>query len=788
MKQPFATPRPGRRVFIFAIIFVALLALVAGALPARRGRAAGQDQQGRLFSSSGTRSSSLRPKTKTKGIPRSSPQNRAPASIQYPNREGGAAASVLLANPDLPRRVLATADFDLVGLAVTASPATQTVPKNTATAVLTSVESPPGVDPSEIIASLNPDYRVRGELTGPSLTTPLTVEAPIGQPLPIPPLSRAGDHALQNLRVVDTGAEGTPVIASVTPDTAGIVVIDQILISEVRVEELSYDEIIQAGINITDDSYKFFNFVMAVTTSSQAVQFNIPVAFPDPKIEDPRPVVGRPNAPFSVGTAIPEFDVIPVMLTMEEEDEGGGNALKFEGNEVRIPGVVVFPGRIGLLNQFFEAIVIVSNGAPGGTPLIVRNLRAKVNLPDNGTPTDPSDDPLRIAETQTGGMVTELEIHGLGPDGEYGTADDKTSFSPGESGQASFLLEGLREGLHSPVFELEGTLEGLPIGPVTVRGEVPGTVLVRDASFAVTFSHPSVVRAGNEYELSMTVYNSGSRDLQGLIVQLNPNSISGATLTGNDTGERAFATTIKRKESSTVVWRLRAQVTGAVSASYVKVGEDVEAGITLTTGVGDRNIPLSPDSLILPDEVRFLPPEVVEAGRALLGQAWSIATAPRGSLPQGVTPVLRDTVAKKAAEMGVAGLRVEFGEPVEVSLQTLMRDWLGELQSLPGGPGTPDAGFADAMRDTVSGFEWHDAIGRYLYTHLASGATATSLHQGLAAAESPRSSFVSALVTQADGAALFGARFIDPLGRKVGFMGSATERFGEDGDGASLLL
>src|SRR5205085_6892497 len=136
------------------------------------------------------------------------------------------------------------------------------------------------------------------------------------------------------------------------------------------------------------------------------------------------------------------------------------------------------------------------------------------------------------------------------------------------------------------------------------------------------------------------------------------------------------------------------------------VGEGVEAGLNLVTGVGDRNVPLSPDSLILPDEVRFLPPEVVDAGRALLGQAWSVATAPRGSLPQGVTTIDPYVVIEKAQEIGIAGLRVEFKEPTQVSLETLMRDWLGENSNT-----ALDPGFADAMRDTVSGFNWYDSTG-----------------------------------------------------------------------------
>ena len=676
--------------------------------------------------------------------------------------------------------VLATADFDLLGLAVTADPATLTVPKNTATSIHTSVRVPEGSDPLNIIAALNPNYRVRGELTGPSLTTPLTLEAPIGQPLNIPALSNAGDHLIRNLRVVDLSTPEQTVVTSVTPDSVGIVVIERLLVSQVQVHELSYDQIVQAGINITDDSYRAFNFTLGLATTSTAQTIVIPVAFPPVGVTDPRPLIGTPSVS---GPGIDVPTVLPVMLAPEGPDGQPSDTPLMAGDEpVKIPGVIIFPGRVGFLHQFFEAIVIVSNGAPNGAPLVIHSLHAKAHLPDLGTPADTSDDPLRIAETQTGGRVSELDLHGLGADNKYGTGDDVTSFGPNESGQASFLLEGLKEGLHTVNFDLEAMLEGLPSGPVKVRGEVAGAVLVRDASFAVTFTHPSVVRAGNQYDLGMTIYNSGQTDIQGAFARLPPASISGASFVGQDTGLREFATTIKRGESATVKWRLRANVTGGVTASYVKVGEGVSAGLNLVTGVGDRNIPLSPDSLILPDPVRHLPPNVVEAGRALLGQAWSIANAPAGSLPQGITKVDRQTVVDRAVELGIAGMRVDFGEPVMVSLDTVLRDWLGELKA--------DQGFADAQRNTNSGYDWFDSVGDELHQRLngSSPVTPLALHEEFANTELPRSRFISALVTHANGPAIVGTRFVSAQGKQVGFGVTPDERAGDLVQGSSVRL
>ncbi|MDT7780154.1 MAG: large repetitive protein [Acidobacteriota bacterium] len=772
------TGRRGRPAV--ALVALMLSALVAG-VAQQQSSNVGNAPQAQV--EQGTRGAAVRPKRQTT---RQQSETQSKSAKDAAKGDAHAKSSdpvAAAASADNLAPILAAADFDLVGLAVTASPSTQTVPKNTPTAVLATLQVPEGTDPAQIVAGLNPNLRVRGELTGPSLARPFTVEAPLGQPIPIPPLSQAGDHVLQNLRVVDTGVAGEPIVAAVTPDSCGIVVIDRILISEVHVNELSYEQIRQAGIILSDDSYRAFNFTLGLATTSNAQTISIPVAFPNVGVTDPRPVVGQPTI-SAPGVDVPT--VLPVMLeTVGDGGDGGSNSAppQFGEAPVRIPGVIVFPGRVGFLHQFFEAIVIVANGAPNGAPLVLRGLHAKAKLPDAGTPGIESDDPLRIAETQTGGRVTELDLHGLGEDGKYGTPDDTLSFGPGQSGQGTFLLEGLKEGLHTVNFDLEAMLEGLPSGPVKVKGEVPGAVLVRDASFAVTFTHPAIVRAGQTYDLGMTLFNSGASTIRGAFAKLSPNSISGAELLGQDDGRREFDTDIATTTSSTVKWRLRSNTTGEVTATYVKVGDGVSAGLTLVTGVGDRNVPLSPESLILPDPVRHLPPDVVEAGRALLGQGWSIANAPGGSLPHGVAPMTKQGVIDRAVELGLAGMRVDFGEPVTVSLDTLARDWLGELKS--------DSGFADATRNTPAGFEWYDRLGAEFYKHLASGPnqlTPGQLQQEFADAESPRSPFISVLATQAEGGALFGARLTSPGNQHVGFGASLDDRAGDLQAGGSLRL
>src|SRR5207249_8582393 len=46
-----------------------------------------------------------------------------------------------------------------------------------------------------------------------------------------------------------------------------------------------------------------------------------------------------------------------------------------------INALLVIPGNIAFLNQFFSVLLVVSNVAPGGTPLVLRDVQAKITLP-----------------------------------------------------------------------------------------------------------------------------------------------------------------------------------------------------------------------------------------------------------------------------------------------------------------------------------------------------------------------------------------------------------------------
>ena len=300
------------------------------------------------------------------------------------------------------------------------------------------------------------------------------------------------------------------------------------------------------------------------------------------------------------------------------------------------------------------------------------------------------------------GQDSVLPILGVGPDGTIGTGDDTDTFVPGEQGQAEFLLEGRREGFHAISFDIEGSLEGLPIGPVPVKGQARGGVLVRNPFFNLTFTAPSTVRNGEEFSLFVTVTNISQAIANLVTITLNQAGLAGAQPVG-DTSQQID--TLLAGDSETLRFRFISTQTGQVNASYLRLeGGQNQGELLFALGVGDRGVPLSPDTIVLPSTVEVLPEAVLMAALRVLGQAWSVATAPAGTLPQGVTSVSKGAVFARATDLAEAGFRVQIGEPIERALQTLAFLWVN----------TESTGFEQVIRETNAGEAFQKAVGESL--------------------------------------------------------------------------
>ncbi len=266
----------------------------------------------------------------------------------------------------------------------------------------------------------------------------------------------------------------------------------------------------------------------------------------------------------------------------------------------------------------------------------MRDLNGTIRLPagdDHQIGT--TDDPLALPDTASGLAPGVLPIRTLGSDGEAGTSDDGGVLEAGEQGQAEFLVRGEREGFHTLTFDLEGTLDGLPVGPVRVTGVAKGGVLVRNPFFDVTFTVPAIVRRGEPFTLYATVTNKGQGIANDVNLTLDASRMSGAHLTGDGTHR---IDTLTSGDARTLAFQLESERTGQVVATYLKLDttDGSTGNLKFTLGVGERGIALSPDTLVLPSAVDALPLPVVEAAMRVLGQAWSIANAPPNTLAADV--------------------------------------------------------------------------------------------------------------------------------------------------------
>ena len=687
-------------------------------------------------------------------------------------------------------------DYLVNGQTFEVSPSALTIPKGIAT---------------EINANTRGDIegRIVASLRGPSVQGTQEIVAATGESIQLPAFSQPGLHFLENIRLVID--ENTVIPA--TPSTVTINVLDELLVGDVTTRQLTLEEIQELGIQFDDTSFQAFNFTIGLTTSSGVIQLDLPVLLPLAGNDGPM-LVGSQIPGLDIqtldglpGLELPNLGLEPIMLEVIEGELPPGEVIP------PIPGVLVIPGNIAFLNQFFSVLLNVSNQAPDGTPLVVTNVRAEIKLPGGPdgvvgdilgdppfNPGDPEfDNPLRLAATADG-RQNILPVFAPGNDGLSGTADDIDQLAPQRAGTAEFLVEGMREGGHVIDIEIRGTLLGLPSGPVEVMGQARGAVVVRDPTFSLTFIHPDTVRAGEFYDLVAHVQNTSLVDANLVTVSLDPPNLTGARLL-NAADASQTIDTIPAGDSATLTFRLEAQRTGRVTASTLQIsGEDADAvngrRLSLSAGVTEQGAPISPDTLILPPSVGFLRDEagnddLTFRAIALLGEAHSVATAPRGSLPFAVEPITAGTVIQRARELSESGFRLELsyqpgagGPPtlrpdgLLLTLQDLYYDFLGA--------GSPDSGWDSLYRDSRQARLFGSALAEVLgrQADALGFADLIELQRSWGDTESYRSNHLT-IMTQAQGSQLpvtleVGAGFGGSLGGSFDPQGGARDIAGAD--------
>ncbi len=599
---------------------------------------------------------------------------------------------------------LTTLEYRITGSVMRVSPAVLSVPKGIAGSVAVEIVGD---------AATVREAFVSATLRGPSFEAREIFAAP-GQPLVLPPLNVVGDYQLANVRLVDSATQATRLEGS--PSSVPVHVFDEVLVSRVTSRPLTGDEIKEKGIFIDEQNFRVTEFEVGFVLDGKTIPVRLPVVspranqtteiIPAAELEERLKAAQQINQdlaaqlqlPDAVKVASIELQPVNFQFTEETEQELGLSIPP-------IPALLVIPGNIGFLNQFFSVQVFTENAAPAGSGLSVLNVQAELVLPpgDDKIPSpdfnQPGDDPLRFARIGAAQQIRPSQpIVRPGADGKLGTPDDIGRLTPGEGGQAEFLVEGLQEGLHVMNLKLTADLEGLAAGVIRINGKAAGSVLVRNPKFSIAFTHPRTVRTQEPYDASVTILNTGSGVANFVRVTLPAAALSGAALESDATVELG---TIPPGQSATARWKLRAQRTGQITFSNLTFGEDATAGrFILSMGVDENGVALSPDSLGFPDDVALLPERVRNAADRVLGQALSAATAPL--LPAGVLPVSKAHVKDRVLELAEAGQRLRYGDDTNRVLLDLLLDWQGARRFT--------AGFDQILRENDAGTEWRDAI------------------------------------------------------------------------------
>lgn len=641
------------------------------------------------------------------------------------------------------QRKIGELELAVGGLTAGVSPAEPVIPKNISSGIRINVTAGGNeMSAEEVSQFLGGEFAVQGTLSGPGLSQTVDVpqtgaEAPVTSDpllLLLPSLPKAGDYTLSNLRFVVNGNS----VLDVTPGTVTVKVIDQVLVTSVQTRALTLEEIQEKGIVLDSGDYLGFQFEIGLLLSSKVVNLSFPVVFNRQGVAVPQALklpeverlkIDNPDLP----------DIQPVLLKAAGDVDlptislpGGGTG------EINIPAVLVIPGNVGYLKQFFSAQLYVANGTPEGSNLVVHDVTAKINLPAGsdgvlGT----ADDPLALPNTSQGPQPDTMAVLGPGPDGSLTSA----TLDPGQTGEAEFLIRGEKEGYHAIDFDIGATLEGLVTGPVAVTAKANGGVLVRNPYFDMTFITPGIVRKDDDFNLYVSVSNISQALANDVQVTLNNAMLSGAVLLNEDT--QAIAT-LQPGASQMLKFHFRSLRTGKVVATYLHL--DTENGTTgslqFSLGVDSRNVPLSPDTLSLPASLSSLPVDVIDAAMRVLGEAWGVANAPAGTLTPGVIRISRAVVTGKALALAEAGLRQSLGQSVSDVLKDIAFDFWG---------GSPvDPGFDQLLRTSDAGYALAQALGASLADLMIQSGGALNYQQQLSQVAVSGPDFI--LFTAANGA------------------------------------
>ena len=263
-----------------------------------------------------------------------------------------------LAQVAAPPAPLTQETIYVLGAQLLPDPVTQTVPKHTATGIrMNVVASDPSVGG---LPSLPDDAVVRASMRGPAFQTAIELTGLPGQLLMIPPIPLKGLYVVENIRVESGGAT----ILQGEPGSVSIEVIDKVIVSQVTTRALSADEIEEKGIFFDEENYKAVDFTVAIGVEGKKVPITFPVLLPRQADLPPRQLTfspgigGLPQQKLETVVFRPqglEYTSLGISgFQMDCASECDPETRKLVA---KVPGVILFPGRIAYLNQYFLSLI-----------------------------------------------------------------------------------------------------------------------------------------------------------------------------------------------------------------------------------------------------------------------------------------------------------------------------------------------------------------------------------------------------------------------------------------------
>jgi Bacterial Ig-like domain/Carboxypeptidase regulatory-like domain len=581
-----------------------------------------------------------------------------------------------------------------------------------------------------------PGMSVLGELTGPGILTPISLVTVPGHAFSIPALPEEGEYALQNIRLVGAGGE---FLQQAVPSFA-VIRVTGILQTQVRVRQLTADELRARGINLDARNFDVFEYTMVFAVDGKEV------VIPYPVIIDRRThtIVQVPReSPYSLPPLTsnqqpPRFQP-PDMFPMNLEEIGTGGSVPQSGGtqngggaqpqRPRIPAALVVPNGFGVLHQFFAVILQVDNASPD-TKIRLDSISATVDAPSQ----------LRVAKVMPAVSIGQpVPIHD--------SATGATYLVAGATGKAEWTLEALKAGTHAVDIEVLATYQKDGQPDVPLRGHVATSLVVSDPRFQINFSHPDVVRKDETYTAYAFLTNlSPQRQHVVLDTTAVPPCTSGAAAANicRVDGDGTFELDLEPGQMVPVPYRLTSDITGHVYAAAGSANDEtLGVSVRLTMGVSASGIPLSPATLVMPHYAQFLPPDLVADHLQLLGLGYSLATAPLNAFTAKFPRVIRTDVFQCAQELARAGQRVFITNPSlnRDAFFHLALDLLGNVERVDQLAIAPELREWDQLRRMESsGRRAAAAIAREL-ERVESGRTAQQFFDDFAAATSHRSPF-----------------------------------------------